>query len=175
MPLKIYLAGPDVFLDDAKERLDAKVRLCKLYGAIGISPMDTTYAAQENPSERTSRRIFQGNMDLIRSSDIIIADCNPFRGSPMVDDGTAFELACGYILNKGLYGYADDLSSTEERLKILGGILRDGKVYDARGYAAEPFGNPMNLMLYEAIIERGTFIIGTIEDALKHLMVIGVL
>jgi nucleoside 2-deoxyribosyltransferase len=39
--LRIYLAGPDVFLAEAAAVLAAKRKLCAAYGFIGVAPIDS--------------------------------------------------------------------------------------------------------------------------------------
>ena len=38
--MKIYLAGPDVFLHDAVDIGRRKVEMCKRHGLIGLYPLD---------------------------------------------------------------------------------------------------------------------------------------
>lgn len=175
MAHKIYIAGPDVFLGNADDVLQEKVKACERYGAIGLSPIDNETTGGTDEYHSMSKKIFRGNMELIHECDIIIANCNPFRESPLVDDGTAFELACGYMLDKRLYCYMDDTSTTEEKLMMVGGYERKDGVFDREGYRAEPFGNPMNLMLTEAVRENGAIIEGGFEDVLKYLSDEGIL
>jgi nucleoside 2-deoxyribosyltransferase len=40
--MKIYLAGPDVFLPDAVDIGRRKVELCARHGLIGLYPLDIT-------------------------------------------------------------------------------------------------------------------------------------
>lgn len=92
---KIYIAGFDVFKDDAIDVGNKYKEICKLYGFVGLYPLDNTFSRSD--------LIFKGNVGLINESDIIVANLNNFRGQTM-DDGTAFELGYGYASGKILYG-----------------------------------------------------------------------
>ena len=56
--MKIYLAGPDVFLPDAVEIGRRKVEICARHGLTGLYPLDN--AVDLRPSD-ASLRIFSGN------------------------------------------------------------------------------------------------------------------
>ncbi len=143
---KIYIAGFDVFCDDAKQIGEDYKRICSEYGFLGFYPLDN--------DEEHSNAIFLGNVSLINQCDIIVANLNDFRGATM-DDGTAFELGYGYAKNKILYGYMDHLQEM---------ILKIG-AKDENGYNVEDFGHPINLM----IAESTTIIRGNFEDCIKQL------
>src|SRR5260370_33960227 len=86
--MKIYLAGPDVFLPDAVDIGRRKVELCKRHGLIGLYPLDN---AIDIAAEDASLRIFRGNETMMIEADAIIANLTPFRG-PGADAGTVYEL-----------------------------------------------------------------------------------
>ncbi len=58
--MKVYLAGPDVFLPDAVEIGRQKAAICARYGLIGLYPLDNTVdlstAMPRSPSSRATRR-----------------------------------------------------------------------------------------------------------------------
>ena len=143
---KIYIAGFDVFKDDAIKIGNKYKEICKLYGFMGLYPLDNTFSS--------SNLIFKGNVGLINESDIIVANLNNFRGQTM-DDGTAFELGYGYALGKLLYGYMDDDRS----------MIRKIGYKDSDGYNVEDFDKPINLMIAESTnIVKGDF-----ESCVKRL------
>src|SRR6202012_4441432 len=76
-PMKIYLAGPDVFLHDAVDIGRRKVELCARRGLTGLSPRD-------NPADLAARQaslaIFRGNEAMMIEADAVIANLTPFRG-----------------------------------------------------------------------------------------------
>lgn len=143
---KIYIAGFDVFSDDAKQIGENYKRICSEYGFQGFYPLDN--------EEEQSNAIFLGNVSLINQCDIIVANLNDFRGTTM-DDGTAFELGYGYAKNKILYGYMDH--PQEMTIKI--------GTKDENGYNVEDFGHPINLM----IAESTTIISGDFEECIRQL------
>jgi nucleoside 2-deoxyribosyltransferase len=61
--MKIYLAGPDVFLHDAVDIGRRKVDVCAGHGLTGLYPLDNTVdlAAQGLTAQDASLRIFRGN------------------------------------------------------------------------------------------------------------------
>src|SRR5262245_11386704 len=90
--LRIYLAGPEVFFPNAVEQGEKKKRLCAEFGFEGVYPLDNAIEGAEQLSpEEIARRISRGNEALMRSCDLLIANCTPFRGVSM-DVGTAFEV-----------------------------------------------------------------------------------
>ena len=110
--MKIYLAGPEVFLPDAVEIGQAKKRLCAAYGFEGLYPFDNEIVASP-AGERTDRLIYRANESLIRRADIGICDLTPFRGLS-ADPGTVFEVGMLAGLGKPLLGYTnvmDDFST----------------------------------------------------------------
>src|SRR5260370_41156129 len=92
--MKIYLAGPDVFLPDAVEIGRRKAELCTRRGLTGLYPLDS---AIDPAAEDASRRIFRGNETMMIEADAIIANLTPFRG-PGADAGTVYEL--GYMAGR---------------------------------------------------------------------------
>ena len=140
---RIYLAGPDVFYLNAAKVMQNMKELCKKYGCIGISPLDSEQIEPGN--ERTTKVIMQGNLKKIDQCDMVLANCNDFRGADM-DSGTAVDLASGYFKNKQLFGYIDDLSTMKKRLLKHGGKKVKEDVVDEQCFRAEPIGNPINLM-----------------------------
>lgn len=133
--LKVYMAGPDVFRPDQLDVFAWNKQLLTDAGFIPLSPMDG-----DPPALDMSRGIYLGNMEMIESCDLVIANCNDFRGD-CIDDGTAFEIGAAKALGKVIFGYRDRLNSMKDR---LGGV-------DADGWAVEDFNLPVNLMIYHAI------------------------
>src|SRR6185369_9765784 len=110
--MKIYLAGPDVFLPDAVEIGRRKAEICARHGLIGLYPLDNELA----PAAGTvSLTIFKGNEAMMDAADAIIANLTPFRG-PGADAGTVYEL--GYMAGRGklLFAYSNDPTIYAERV-----------------------------------------------------------
>ena len=105
--MKIYLAGPDVFLPDAVEIGRRKAEICARYGVTGLYPLDNTVDLSAADASLT---IFKGNEAMMDAADAIIANLTPFRG-PGADAGTVYEL--GYMAGRGkiCLGYSNDRAS----------------------------------------------------------------
>ena len=150
--MKIYLAGPDVFLPDAIELGRRKVQLCARHGLVGLYPLDN---AIDIAARDSSRQIFRGNETMMIEADAIIANLTPFRG-PGADAGTVYEL--GFMVGRGKLslGYSNDPSSYADRVgKFTGLSSRDGRLVDALGLTVEDFGLSDNLMMIHALDIHG--------------------
>lgn len=144
--MKIYLAGFDVFREDAAAEGNRMKMLCEHYGFTGLFPLDNECSGAEE--------IFSANMAMIASCDVVAANMNSFRGAEP-DSGTAFEVGAAYAMGKKVFCYRQDGRTLREQL---------GEA-DAQGYAVEDFGYPLNLMI--ACSSR--IVIGTLEDCLLLL------
>jgi nucleoside 2-deoxyribosyltransferase len=150
--MKIYLAGPDVFLPDAVEIGRRKAELCTRRGLTGLYPLDS---AIDPAAEDASRRIFRGNETMMIEADAIIANLTPFRG-PGADAGTVYEL--GYMAGRGklCLGYSNNPSSYADRVREFTDVSsRDGRLIDALGLTVEDFGLSDNLMMIHALDLHG--------------------
>lgn len=162
---KIYLAGPDVFRENPFKHFEILKKLCLDYGFIGLSPFDNEDGFDgELFSKPHSTHIFKGNVGIVRHKcDIIVANLVPFRGA-CVDDGTAWELGCGYASAKLLYGYTPHWDLTLPQLtELWGGKLREFPHVESFGQ------NSVNLMIQESIELSGGLILPTFEDCLIDL------
>jgi nucleoside 2-deoxyribosyltransferase len=134
--MKVYLAGPDVFLPDAVEAGRRKVELCSRYGLTGLYPLDN---AVDLAARDASLRIFRGNEAMMNEADAIIANLTPFRG-PGADAGTVYEL--GYMAARGklCLGYSNDPTSYADRVRnFITVTSRNGHLVDAEGLTVENF------------------------------------
>src|ERR1700686_2225873 len=150
--MKVYLAGPDVFLPDAVEVGRRKVELCTRHGLTGLYPLDN---AVDLAARDASLRIFRGNETTMIEADAIIANLTPFRG-PGADAGTVYEL--GYMAGRGklCLGYSNDPSPYADRVRKFTEVnLRDGRLVDASGLTVEDFGLADNLMMIHALHLHG--------------------
>ena len=150
--MKIYLAGPDVFLPDAVDIGRRKVALCARHGLIGLYPLEN---AVDRAANDASLQIFRGNEAMMIEADAIIANLTPFRG-PGADAGTVYEL--GYMAGRGklCLGYSNDPSSYADRVgEFTEVISRDGRLVDASGLTVEDFGLTDNLMMIHALDLHG--------------------
>src|SRR5260370_4415312 len=150
--MKVYLAGPAVFLPDALDIGRRKVELCKRHGLIGLYPLDNTI---DLPAKDASVQIFRGNEAMMIEADAIIANLTPFRG-PGADAGTVYEL--GYMAGCGklCLGYSNDPRSYADRVRDFTDVSsRDGRLIDAQGLTVEDFGLTDNLMMIHALDLHG--------------------
>ena len=157
--MKIYLAGPDVFLPDAIEIGRQKAAICATHGLSGLYPLDN---AVDLAASDASLTIFKSNETMMDAADAIIANLTPFRG-PSADAGTVYEL--GYMAGRGklCLAYSNDPASYRERVARLynvkttpAGHLTDaGRLTDPEGLTVEDFGWSDNLMMIHALDLHG--------------------
>src|SRR5438552_16639006 len=143
--MKIYLAGPDVFLPDALDIGQRKREICTRHGVTGLYPLDNIV---DLTAADASLRIFKGNEAMMDAADAIIANLTPFRG-PGADAGTVYEL--GYMAGRGklCLGYSNDPATYAERVERTHQAMKSsgGGLIDRDGLVVEDFGLPDNLMM----------------------------
>ena len=151
--MKIYLAGPDVFLPDALDVGRRKVEICARHGLTGLYPLDNTVNLAATDA---SLSIFRGNEAMMDAADAIIVNLTPFRG-PNADAGTVYEL--GYMAGRGklCLGYSNDPTIYAERVARADRVthLPDGRQIDSQGLTVEDFGLSDNLMMMHALDLHG--------------------
>jgi nucleoside 2-deoxyribosyltransferase len=149
-PIRVYLAGPEVFLKEARAVGEAKKVLCKKYGFIGVFPLVNEVDAKDKSPREVGLCISAVNEELIRTCDVVVANLTPFRG-PSADVGTVFELGFAYGLGKKVYAYTNIATPFTQRTKdaLKGEVNRcgDGKLRDAQGMFIEEVDCVDNLML----------------------------
>ncbi|HMV41596.1 MAG TPA: nucleoside 2-deoxyribosyltransferase [Leptospiraceae bacterium] len=168
---KIYLAGPEVFLPDSFAVLNQHKEICKRYGYLGLSPFDGEVTTEVGLHR--AKKIYLENCKLIREADIVLANCNSFRGA-LMDDGTAFEIGYAKALGKKIFGYINKREPLPNLVeKVVPTVAHpSGYRMDSQGYLLnEDFGNSINLMLEFSILESGGELVeGSFEDALKRIV-----
>lgn len=158
---KIYLAGPDVFRENAQEHFTLLKELCKEHGHEGLSPFDNEVNTNI-VKELLPKIIFDANRYLIRKCDVVLANLDMFRG-PNVDDGTAWEIGYALALGKKIYGYTDT-HDVSLKVKTL------ATIDDMGDYPLiENFNLPNNLMIVESISASGGTIESCFHEALKRI------
>ena len=153
MAMKIYLAGPDVFLPDALEIGRQKIEICRRHGLIGLYPLDNVV---DRAAADASLQIFKANEAMMDQADAIIANLTPFRG-PGADAGTVYEL--GYMASRGKFclGYSNNPAVYADRVRRFTKITaRNGRLVDSDGLIVEDFGHNDNLMMIHALDLYGT-------------------
>ncbi|MDI1263089.1 MAG: nucleoside 2-deoxyribosyltransferase [bacterium] len=151
--MKIYLAGPDVFLPDAVAIGRRKAEICVRHGLTGLYPLDNTV---DLAAADASLAIFRGNEAMMDAADAIIANLTPFRG-PGADAGTVYEL--GYMAGRGKFclAYSNDPTVYADRVTRYFPVTRSaqGHLVDGDGLAVEDFGLPDNLMMIHTLDLHG--------------------
>lgn len=148
MTRKIYLAGPDVFRQDAKELGQAKADICEEYGFEGLFPLDSNVDLSGLSPFQSGLAIYGADIDLMNRCDLIVANMTPFRG-PGLDGGTAFEMGYMRAQGKPIWGYTLDAREYGAR------VVQKSPGRDSEGQHVEAFGMADNLMLVGAIEESG--------------------
>lgn len=161
---RIYIAGPEVFLPNALEVLQAKKDLCAQAGHVGLSPLDTEISLRNDYA--CGLTIARANEELINSCSVVIANITPWHG-PHADVGTCVEI--GYARGKGKKVYA--YTHAEQRLQVerlktyfqtyySNSITKDELGFQREllhGTLLEDFGMLDNLMIEGAVLGSGGF------------------
>ncbi|MBU8537711.1 nucleoside 2-deoxyribosyltransferase [Falsiroseomonas tokyonensis] len=147
--MKVYLAGPDVFLPNATEMGEAKKRLCARHGLEGVFPADPRPEEVE-PGVPLWYAIYRRNEAHMRACDALVANLTPFRG-PSADPGTVYELGFMRALGRPVLGYTNDAADFTTRTLGLvpAPAARNaaGRWLDGQGMALENHGLADNLMI----------------------------
>lgn len=163
MRYKIYLAGPDVFLENAIEIGEEKKKLCEKYDFIGIFPLDEVIEDFENYSKYFQGLLLYGACEkAVRESDIIIANLTPFRGVS-ADVGTVYEIGLGRGYGKKIYGYSNTSEYYKVRMDYYN-INSSDPSRDNNKMQNEDFDMHDNLMIDGGIAASGgRFIVGDVQ------------
>ncbi len=154
----LYLAGPEVFLPQARSIGVAKKKLCARWGYEGLFPLDSNLPVVSG--EDVAMHIYRANIDMIDKCEAIVANLTPFRG-PSADAGTIFEI--GYALGTGkpVFAYINVLADYRSRVIDSHGplVVTKDDEWGADGMAVENFGLRDNLMIAQSIAAQGWEII----------------
>jgi len=151
MALNAYLAGPEVFLPNAREHALRKIEICARYGITGRTPLNQDVERLAGMSQQDfAFAIFRKDIAMMEACDIIIANLTPFRG-PSADSGTLVEL--GWFLGRGrpVFGYSNSATPFLHRSSAHVTAVPD----DLHGIVVEDFGLPDNLMIPGAVLDGG--------------------
>lgn len=150
--IRIYLAGPDVFLPDASQIAATKKTLCAQYGFTGVFPLDADLDITGMSPHEAAYAISGANENLIRACQVLIANMTPFRG-PSADVGTAYEMGFARALGLKVFAYTNDPRSF--RVRTVAAAGEGGEGTDAEGLTIEPWGLMDNLMLPGGVVASG--------------------
>jgi nucleoside 2-deoxyribosyltransferase len=169
--MRIYLAGPEVFLPDALQLAALKKAICARHGALGVFPLDAIADAAADAAGERFLEIYLRNEAHIRACDALVANLTPFRG-PSADPGTVYELGFMRALGRPVAGYSnDDRSFLARSRAFLGDAARrraDGLWEDAEGLHLEDFGRIDNLMIDGGIVAAGgTLTVRAVPEAAR--------
>lgn len=160
--MRVYLAGPEVFLPDAREILATKAALSRARGFQPVTPLDNDLPPGGDRFA-TGMRIYRSNIALMNGCDAIVANLTPFRGVG-ADPGTCFEL--GYMVARGarIAAYSNDPRGHFDRLQAgyyHGAARTDagGEHRGPDGLALENFDMFDNLMLHGAAATPGAVLV----------------
>ena len=156
--MRLYLAGPEVFLPDAAAVAAEKKAICARHGATGIFPTDPIDDPAADAATERGYEIYLRNEAHIRAADAMIANLTPFRG-PSADPGTVYEAGFMRGLGRPVFGYAhaegDFATRTRAFLGRRARLGADGLPVDEEGLALEDFGLQDNLMIDGGIRASG--------------------
>lgn len=155
--MRVYLAGPDVFLPNPLTRAARLKAICADHGITGVFPLDELH----NEPSAWARlaeplRIARRNEAHIASCHALVANLTPFRG-PSADVGTVFEIGFMRALARPVFGWtnqAEPFAARTRRFESVEGTT------DSAGMQIEDFviaGKAMadNLMIEGAILGSG--------------------
>ncbi|MDF2152827.1 nucleoside 2-deoxyribosyltransferase [Vibrio sp. CAU 1672] len=146
--IKVYLAGPEVFLPDSLAIGKKKKELCKKYGFEGLYPLDNLLDLSQMSKEEAGLEISRANEALILSAAAVIANITPFRGSS-ADVGTVYEIGMAKGLGKVVLAYTHDERPflTRNLATLQNTKLENGEYRDNTDMAIEDFNLVDNLMI----------------------------
>lgn len=159
--MRVYLAGPEVFLPNARIILDLKGSLTRSAGFEPVSPGDVAIDTMPDKHE-LGLAISVVNERLMKSADAIIANLTPFRGIS-ADAGTVYEL--GFMCGQGKLAFAYTNLADDYFLrtvayyggKVITGL--DGRNRGHDGLSIENFDMVDNLMVDGGIDSCGGSIV----------------
>lgn len=155
--MRVYIAGPEVFLPNFQKVFREKGEICQKYDIEAIFPFDGELSDEQiktNP-RLGAGIIYKNNIELINKCQGLIANITPFRGVHM-DPGTSFEIGYAIGMKMEISCYTQDgrdlLSRAGDGNKTCTRCL---KPVDRDGYLIENFGMSENLMIKAALNEQG--------------------
>ena len=155
---RIYLAGPEVFLPDARAIGEEKARLCAAAGFEGIFPLDAALDLTGLSKLDQATRIYRADVGIMRRCDLMIGNLTPFRGVSM-DSGTAFEAGFMRALGRPVLGYTNTALDYRARADLYRARRPAWPDADRADIQVEDFDLAENLMIEIAVRDSGYEII----------------
>jgi nucleoside 2-deoxyribosyltransferase len=161
--IRVYIAGPEVFLPNGFEQVERKRALCRAYGMEPSARQGDFLHYQGGDKFVFGTMIAKHNEELMLESDIIIANLTPFRGIS-ADPGTVYEVGFMCALGRKAFGYTNTTRSYAERASAdhyNGQVERavSGRLVAVDGQMVEDHGMTDNLMIDGGIARSGGFIL----------------
>jgi nucleoside 2-deoxyribosyltransferase len=171
--LRVYLAGPEVFLPDPLAVSRAKIEACTARGFIGVSPVDNKIDVSNCSGHEAALRIAAANEAAIRSCDLMIANVTPFRG-PSADVGTAYEIGFARMLGLPVFAYTNVAGTLLARMQQdPGAVMQRGtnRFEDRDHMAVEDYEGFDNLMLSGAIADGSPVVVDGVpaDERYSHI------
>ena len=169
--MRVYLAGPDVFLPDPLARAATLKAVCARHGLHGVSPLDALPGEPAGwATLPEARRIALRNEAHIRSCRALVANLTPFRG-PSADAGTVFEVGFARALGLRVFAWSNDARPFTERTRaFLGAGATSGADgwRDGEGLLLEDFSMADTLMIEAAVLASGgALVLGAVAEAAR--------
>ena len=119
MTKRIYLAGPEVFLANAREIGARKRAICERHGLVGVFPADEEDACDPAlPLAEQGLAISRAMERVMRGCDAMIVNLTPFRG-PSADVGSAYEMGFMRALGRPIFAYTNDAPAVPRSCRRL--------------------------------------------------------
>jgi nucleoside 2-deoxyribosyltransferase len=158
MTKRVYLAGPDVFLANAREISVRKRAICARQGLLGVFPADEEDSCDPAlPLAEWGIAISRAMERVMQGCDAMIVNLTPFRG-PSADVGSAYEMGFMRALGRPIFGYSNDARPFLDRVADCCGGVRTrptGEHEDRDGMTIERFTLHDNLMLAGGVVASG--------------------
>jgi nucleoside 2-deoxyribosyltransferase len=173
MSKRIYLAGPDVFLINARQIGARKRAICEQHGLVGVFPANEETGCDPSlPLLERGFAISRAMERTMQGCDAMIVNLTPFRG-PSADVGSAYEMGFMRALGRPIFAYTNDARPFRDRVAAFcGGQVRKrdtGEHEDSDGMTIESFALHDNLMLAGGVIASGGCIIAeTVPYAARY-------
>jgi nucleoside 2-deoxyribosyltransferase len=169
MTRHVYLAGPEVFLANARDISARKRAICTRHGLVGVFPADEEDVGDPAlPLPERGLAISRAMERVMRGCDAMIVNLTPFRG-PSADVGSVYEMGFMRALGRPIFGYSNNARPFLDRVAAFcNGIVRvrpSGEHEDPDGMAIEPFELHDNLMLAGGVIASGGCIV---TESVQH-------
>ncbi|MBM3482762.1 MAG: hypothetical protein FJX66_05635 [Alphaproteobacteria bacterium] len=174
---KVYLAGPDIFLANAKDVAAWQKDVCLRHGLTPLHPMDNNLDLSGDPAA-LAMRIYQADVGQMVEADAICANMNDFIGADP-DSGTCFEVGffAGFNMalrllkatkpEKPIYGHVDAADTYEER--IARWRAGQSSTKDLERWRFSTIDMHINLMMEMAMASSGAFITAGFEACVARI------